>query len=56
MPFDLLQEVPGLQSLPVPTRYLELALVANQELVSAKTQRRGALIQLMLRAGGFSLL
>ncbi|GAB0181036.1 disintegrin and metalloproteinase domain-containing protein 9-like [Grus japonensis] len=29
----VIDEVPGLQSLPVPTRYLELALITNKELV-----------------------
>lgn len=41
---SLLQEVPGLETLPVSTRYLELALITNKELVRARCHRCGALL------------
>nr|XP_038028553.1 disintegrin and metalloproteinase domain-containing protein 9-like [Anas platyrhynchos] len=44
----VIEEVPGLQSLPVPTRYLELALVANQELFKANSYNETLMLHLFI--------
>ncbi|KAM9602325.1 disintegrin and metalloproteinase domain-containing protein 20-like [Morphnus guianensis] len=42
------QEVPGLQILPVPTRYLELALVTNKELFKVKNYNETLMLHLFI--------
>nr|XP_047904013.1 disintegrin and metalloproteinase domain-containing protein 9-like isoform X3 [Anser cygnoides] len=44
----VIEEVPGLHSLPVPTRYLELALVANQELFKANSYNETLMLHLFI--------
>ncbi|XP_035171909.1 disintegrin and metalloproteinase domain-containing protein 9-like [Oxyura jamaicensis] len=44
----VIEEVPGLHSLPVPTRYLELALVANQELFKAHSHNETLMLHLFI--------
>nr|XP_009941606.1 PREDICTED: disintegrin and metalloproteinase domain-containing protein 9-like [Opisthocomus hoazin] len=46
--FVRFQEVPGLQSLPVPTRYLELALVTVKELFKASNYNETLMLHLFI--------
>ncbi|XP_010575063.1 PREDICTED: disintegrin and metalloproteinase domain-containing protein 9-like [Haliaeetus leucocephalus] len=44
----VIEEVPGLQMLPVPTRYLELALVTNKELFKVKNYNETLMLHLFI--------
>ncbi|KAM6438958.1 disintegrin and metalloproteinase domain-containing protein 21-like [Rhynochetos jubatus] len=43
-----IEEVPGLQSLPLPTRYLELALITNEELFKVKNYNETLMFHLFI--------
>ncbi|NXX60989.1 ADAM9 protein, partial [Scopus umbretta] len=44
----VIEEVPSLQSLPVPTRYLELALIANKELFKVRNYNETLMLHLFI--------